>query len=316
MSFNPTISNFGAANNAGDDLANFLKVFSGEVITAFDRTTQFSDKHVVKTIQSGKSAQFPKSGRLPAANKYLARGQSVTQSQLPFGETTISIDGQLYESVMLAKQDEAFSHFDTRQAHSTQLGEALAQYMDRTVASVGIQAARSANAINGLPGGGEVTNAAAATDGNELFNTLFTARQILDEKDVNEKGFAFLNPVQYYLLVQAEKLINKELTQSDNGGLDTGLVKGIAGLEVVKTNNLPQSAIAGTINGKYDVDASNVAGLVMTANAVGTVKLMDIVTEMEYMTEYQAWLMVASMMVGHGVLRPECAVEINTVANP
>jgi hypothetical protein len=316
MSFTPTISNFGAANNAGDDLANFLKVFSGEVLTSFSRTTQFADKHKVKTISSGKSAQFPRSGRLPAANKYLTRGQSVAQSQLPYAERTITIDGQLYESVMLAKQDEAFSHFDTRQEHSRQLGESLAQYMDTTIAQVGVQAARSANVITGLAGGGEITNAAAGTDGNELFNALFLARQTLDEKDVNEKAYAFLRPTEYYLLAQVEKLLNKDVNQGENGGYNTGMVKGIADLEIVKTNNLPNGTnVTGSIGGKYDVDATNTVGLILTPSAVGTVKLMDIVTEMDYMTEYQAWLMVSSMMVGHGILQSECAVEINTVAN-
>jgi hypothetical protein len=314
MPFTPTVSNFGSVNNAGNDLALFLKVASGEVIASFDRTTQFSDKHTVKSITSGKSAQFPKSGRLSAASKYLARGDAVTNATVPYAEENITIDGQLYESVFLAKQDEAFSHFDTRQTHTKQLGESLAQYWDSTVAQVGILAARAANSVTSLPGGGEVTNAAASTDGSELFKALFAARQTLDEKDVKSMAYAYLKPLEYYLLVQEDRIVSREYNDS-NGGFDTGLVKGIAGMEVVRTNNLPQSNITGTIGGKYDVDASNVSGLVMTKEAVGTVKLMDIVTEMDYMTEYQAWLMVSTMMVGHGILQPECAVEINTVAN-
>lgn len=36
----------------------FLKVFSGEVITAFEENTVTLDKHTVRTIASGKSAQL------------------------------------------------------------------------------------------------------------------------------------------------------------------------------------------------------------------------------------------------------------------
>lgn len=307
-----TASNYGAINNAGDDLALFLKVFGGEVIAAHDRSTQFSDKHTVKRITSGKSAQFPLSGRMASANKYLARGESVTQSVVPFGEETISIDGQLYESTLLTRQDEAFTHFDARQVHSKQLGEALAQYKDTTVAQVGIMAARAANKVSGLPGGGSVVNASAKTDGNELFNSLFAARQTLDEKDVNDQAYAYLLPIQYYMLLQAEKLVNRDLISRPNGGLDTGTVEMIAGLDIVKTNNLPQTNVIGTINNKYDVDATNVASLVMTREAVGTVQLQDIITDISWENAYQAYLTVASMMCGHGVLRPECAVEVVT----
>jgi hypothetical protein len=47
-------------------------------------------------------------------------------------------------------------------------------------------------------------------------------------------------------------------------------------------------------------------------DAVGTVKLMDLAMEAEYQTRFQGTLMVARYAVGHGILRPECAVEIVT----
>ena len=45
------------------DNALFLKVFSGEVITAFERECVFGNLVQSRTIQSGKSAQFPVTGR-------------------------------------------------------------------------------------------------------------------------------------------------------------------------------------------------------------------------------------------------------------
>lgn len=311
MPFNA--SNFGAVNNAGDDLANFRTVFEGEVITAHERSSQFNDKHTVKQITSGHSAQFPLSGRLPSANKYLARGESVTGATVPFANETITIDGQLYEATWLTRQDEAFTHYNARQVHSKQLGESLAQYKDLTVAQVGVQAARSANKVSGLPGGGSIVNASAKTDGNELYNALYLGRQTLDEKDVMDEAFAFLKPLQFYMLLnQADKLVNRDFT-SNNGGLDTGMLAQIAGLTIVKTNNLPTTNVTGTIGGKYDVDASNLASLIMTREAVGTVELLGVTTEVDWQIQEQAFLAVATMMCGHGVLRPECAVEVSTL---
>jgi len=51
---------------------------------------------------------------------------------------------------------------------------------------------------------------------------------------------------------------------------------------------------------------------------VGTVKLMDMQTEMsgsDYGLMYQGTLMVAKYALGHGILRPECAATIKLSAS-
>jgi hypothetical protein len=53
---NATPSRSGQVNLAGDVDALFLKVFSGEVLTAFHRDNVFLGKSMVRTISSGKSA--------------------------------------------------------------------------------------------------------------------------------------------------------------------------------------------------------------------------------------------------------------------
>jgi hypothetical protein len=55
---NATVNRIGQINGAGDASALFLKVFGGEVMTAFEENNVVSDKHMVRTIQNGKSAQF------------------------------------------------------------------------------------------------------------------------------------------------------------------------------------------------------------------------------------------------------------------
>lgn len=50
-----TVSRPGEAYGGGaDPLELFLKVFSGEVLTAFERNNIMLDKHIVRTIKSGK----------------------------------------------------------------------------------------------------------------------------------------------------------------------------------------------------------------------------------------------------------------------
>ena len=51
-----TPSRIGQANETGDADALFLKVFSGEVLTAFAQQTVMMGRNQVRTIASGKSA--------------------------------------------------------------------------------------------------------------------------------------------------------------------------------------------------------------------------------------------------------------------
>jgi len=45
--------------NMAAERALYLKMFAGEVLTAFPEYTIFIDKHKVKQSTNGKSAQFP-----------------------------------------------------------------------------------------------------------------------------------------------------------------------------------------------------------------------------------------------------------------
>jgi hypothetical protein len=49
---------------------------------------------------------------------------------------------------------------------------------------------------------------------------------------------------------------------------------------------------------------------VFQKTAVGTVKLMDLAMESAYDIRRQGTLFVAKYAMGHGVLRPECSVEL------
>ena len=310
MAFNPTTTIPGAVNNAGDADALFLKIYGGEVLTAFSQTTQAMDKHKVRTIASGKSAQFPVMGRSNGA-EYLTRGNAINTSAINHAEQIITVDDKLVTSAFIYDYDEMKNHYDVRQEYSKQHGEELAVIFDKNVLRTGLQAARSASVVSGLAGGSVLVNAAAKTDASALVDSLFLARQTMAEKDVNEMANAFLLPAQYFLLINGEdRIINSDYAAG--GSFADARMTKIAGLSVVMTNNLPSTNVTGTFGGKYDVDATNTAALVMTESAVGTVKLQEMRSEMEWKPEYQANLLLTSLGVGHGVLRPECAIEIAT----
>ncbi len=59
---NATATRLGQANASGDTNALFLKVFSGEVLAAFQRQNKMLPLTTVRTISQGKSATFPAVG--------------------------------------------------------------------------------------------------------------------------------------------------------------------------------------------------------------------------------------------------------------
>jgi len=314
---NAVPSRLGQANLAGDAKALFLKVFAGEVLTAFEIATVTQGAFRERTISAGKSAQFPILGSI-AAN-YHTPGAEILGTTVPHNEITITIDDLLISHAFIANIDEAMNHYDVRSAYSKEIGRKLAYTKDKQLIQLAVLAARSGSPVTGEPGGGSVTSATALSDttGEALVASLFSAAQIMDEKNVDKEGRrAWLKPSAYYLLAQNTKVMNKDWGGA--GVYADGKVLRVAGIEIVSTNQSPfgTTVAAGTVEAgtgdKYAGAFTNTFGVVTTPDAVGTVKLLDLAMESEYQISRQGTLMVAKYAMGHGVLRGSCAVELKT----
>ena len=303
---NANVSFQGQNNGAGATDATFLKVYAGEVAATFQTQSKFLDKHKIRTIQFGKSATFPVVGQNSAS--YHTAGNEITGNSVLQGERVITIDDLLISSVFTSNIDEAKNHYDYRGQMTGEAAFALANQFDMNVARVGVLAARAAATLTGGFGGSALTNANFSTDSAALAKGIFDAAQALDEKNVPETGrYIFLRPAEYNLLAQNVNLINQ--WYGGQGAISEGTILKVAGVQVVKTNNLPKTVVA-TGPAAYQGDFTNTVGLVMHESAVGTVKLLDIATEMDYDIRRQGTLIVAKYAMGHGILRPECAVEL------
>ena len=315
---NATASRLGVVNGAtptnfATENALFLKVFAGEVLTAFNETNVMKDLHTSRTISSGKSASFPVMGKTAAAYHTVGTPLLGTQN-VNHNEIVINIDDLLVSDTFIANIDEAKNHYDVRAEYTRQMGAALAKEFDTRTMRVGLLAARSAATVSGGNGGSAVVSANARTSGADLAAAIFDAAQIMDEKDVPEnERVALVKPEQYYNLVQTTDVINRDWGGA--GVYADGTVLRVAGIQIVKTNNLPTTNVAAVSgeNNTYSGDFSNTAALVMQKQAIGTVKLMDLAVEQttgDFNIMYQGTLMAAKYAMGHGVLRPECAVEV------
>ena len=326
---NATVSRLGLVNNTGTDFdALFLKVFSGEVLTAFARNNIFNEQlHSVRTITSGKSAQFPVTGTATAA--YHTPGTPlVGANQIRQGERIVSIDDLLISQAFVSNLDELKNHYDIRATYADELGKALAKTYDENVAKVIANASRASSTISGPAGGltltlGSGNTASANVSGDEIAAAIYDIAQTFDERDIPPTDrFCVLPPAEYYKLAEeATRTVNVDFNPGGgNGSFASGNVQQVAGIPIMKSNNVPQSnrSAASGENNAYNGDDSKTIGLVFHKSAVGTVKLMDMTTEItgnDYATMYQGTLMVAKYALGHGILRPECAATIKLSAS-
>ena len=314
----------GLVNTGGAEDALFLKVFSGEVLTSFERASKTEGADMVRSIASGKSATFPVMGRVGA--EYHTPGAEIVGLNVNHNEKVITINDLLISHVFLSNLEEAKNHWSVRSAYSGEIGRALAFQKDKHILQTIGQAAQTSTANVGdtsYPTGTVLTNTAiasatASTSANGFIDSLFDAAKTLDNNYVPSEGrVCFLKPEMYYKLANATNAINVDF--SGRGSIAEGKVSMIAGITLIPVphfvaSNITTGADAGSAtqggSTPQAVDLSNYEGLVSHPSAIGTVKLMDLATEMEYDIRRQGTLMVAKYAMGHGVLRPEAAVGI------
>ena len=337
---NTAPSRLGAINGASDKDALFLKVFANEILTTFDEFNVMKDLHTIRTISSGKSAQFPVTGTATA--KYHTPGQSIIDSgnsylsDIKHAERVITIDDVLVSSTFIANIDELKNHYDVRSIYAKELGKALAKRFDIATMKTLAGGARQTATITGGKAGVSTNHGTALDTAPEIIDALYTIARKLDENDVPDDGsrFAILTPTQYYKLITSDNSAISLATNRDAGGVGniaTGRIPMVAGLNLYKSNHLVDVAVAdgsqdqdddnaknevhdansdGTLDGDgYNADLSDTGFLAGHPSGIGTVKLLDLATESDYSVAHQGTLFVAKYAMGHNVLRPEACAE-------
>ena len=278
-------SRVGQINGAGGTNELFLKKFAGEILTTFETNNIFKGLHTVRTIENGKSAQFPVTG-IATAN-YHTPGENIAEeggssskylSDPNKNQKVITIDDVLLASTFLASIDDVKNHYDIRSVYSAELGRALSKRFDQAVAKVFIGAARLATpGVTGGAVGAQVdvpnndlsapgsAGTPAAVTGAQLIASLFTAAAKLDDNDVPSDGrFCVLRPTEYYQLITGGSgavVISTSGANKDVGGsgsLASGTIPQVAGIDIYKSTNIPSTNMAssgGTSSG--DEGASN-----------------------------------------------------------
>ena len=317
--------------DTSDATGLFLKVFGGEVFAAFSEKVHTADKHVVKEISSGKSAQFPKTWKVSAA--YHSAGQEMLGQDTDETERVITIDGLLVAHIGIYDLDEAMSHFAVRASYTSELGKALARVFDENVYRTIVKTARADSSLAGasstspFPDGtiitsSDVTGTIAAAGGEEWHEVmrkmqvkaedrnydgemwLATTPTTFDGTAYSQAGGAATNPFMF-----ADNRTQTGAGFSAAGGMDMLKVRKVS---MFATNLLPQAndTANADVKAKYRADYTATLAAGWGREGVGTVKLIGMGIEQTRDVRRQEDFVVAKIAVGHGPLRNEITWEV------
>ena len=310
----------GAKQNTGDQLALFLKVFSGEVLTAFTRASKVMNNHMIKTIDSGKSTSFPVMGRGKA--HYLPAGSNLDdlREAIPHNEVVINIDGLLTSDVLITDIFEAMNHYDVRGEYAKQLGEALAIAADgATVAEIAKLVKANTENITGLGKGVVVEKTITAGAGINYETGKAVIDGLLEMKAKwttqyvpEEERFAYITPEVESAIITSKDAINRDygaVASIVDGNIDKLCGFKIIAVPHLKAGGADKTGMLGTSPEGHEFPTDYAGALAVCAHrtAVATVKLKDLQLEHARRPELQADMIIAKNAVGHGGLRPEAS---------
>ncbi len=253
----------GQTNATGSSRQLFLKLYAGEVMSAFQTKNIMMPYTRTRTISKGKSAQFIMTGKYRDA-AYHTPGQEISPAaNAKNSERIVSVDDLLINAQFIPNIDEAMQHYDVRSIYTQEAGYGLSKVADQNILRMAVKAAlvtnkqRASKLIQDYSGTGwddedftsNVTYAANLANSKKsgyMVEGLIEAKRILEMAGApTDDLICIMATDQYYRLFMTQQ--NSEAITSmiawnrDIGG--SGSVAGldfptIAGIPVVRTPHL------------------------------------------------------------------------------
>jgi len=246
---------------SGDVRSLYLKLYAGEVLTAFQSKNIMMPLHRVRTISKGKSAQFPMTGKYRDAS-YHTPGAEILPSASRQSERIVTIDDLLINAQFVPNIDEAMSHFDIRSVYTQEAGFALAKVADENILRMAIKASLCETSTMAAVSGmiqdyagaftdedftENVTIGSSAAEGRDpkfIAQAIIDARRVFDNNFVPGDPFVVMNTDMYYDLFKVSgtsnlndlAIFNRDL--GGGGSVTAGQVPTIMGMPIYVTPHI------------------------------------------------------------------------------
>jgi len=277
---------------SSNPVANFLKVFGGEVFTNFAQENKLLRTTSIKNVSGGAiSWTFPAVGT--ATVSYHTPGANVLTdnddagrpylSKILSNQRTINMDREMTASIFVHKLDRKLNHWDVMSPYAAELGKALGRTVDanihRMLYNIGNTTSDTNMTVYGVSPGGPagggtygstriaLSTAFSALTPALLVKALSNMKVAFDKKGIPRDGRIALMPpeIMQRLLMDTNGVVggtangllqwvNSDYNPGGNGSFSSGKIPMLFGFELIEHNNLDFPASTATY-GVYDWSA-------------------------------------------------------------
>lgn len=260
-------------------------------------------------------------------------GEAPASTQAEFGKAILTIDTVVYARNTFPLIETFQTSYDARKEVGVEHGIEIAKFFDQ---SMFIQAAKAslltesrfsnaqgANKPKGHSGGSVVTLTATgdATDPSKLYKAVRDLVVKFEQKDVSPGGddmILAVLPTQFYALVDAEQISNREYITSDGHSLKDIPVYKALGVPVVSSNNIPTTNVNAHLlsnaanSNAYNGDFTKLLAVMFSMRALLAGETIPLTSDVFYDKNYKMWFVDSHLAYGVTPNRAEYAGSIWT----
>lgn len=305
--------------------ANFLRLYGGEVLAAFDHEIMIADKLQKRNISNGRSASFPLFG-VEEAKLHTSGADlfgSTYDSDVTEANKEIIIDHEIIAKQFTATIDESMAAYDVRSVMAEKSGKALAVALDRWALSV--MAKSAVDAGNTYTDGG----AFASITATMVKNGISDAALAFDNRKVpQEDRYMLVRPKEYYKLLDDNDVVSSDYGRGGDRASGKMVALDYLGFRILPstvmsefadTTAAEQVAASGPLyfggQTQRTVSSSDLQltfGVAFQKHAAGLLSLNDIAIDVDRIPERRGHLITAGQMIGVGELQSDATHRLKT----
>jgi hypothetical protein len=308
----------GSLNGGVDPLETMIEEFTGIVEGTLKRRSVTKDFVNIRSVKGTSTVTNRSVGQ--SAIGVVAPGTTPDSTSQPdFGKNSVTIDRVIYARSAVPLLDEFQLDFDARKEIANEHGKTIAKFMDQAFFVQGLKAARLSTSPFGSDGhlGGTVETLAAAGDQNDpaklysAFARLFAAMEEKDVHVVDDGCCIFVRPSVFYTLIQSEQVINGTSVKGHIFEAWGVPVKSTANLINTNIQAATPGSIAAMMGSAYEVDATNLAALVLAPKAILAGENIALRSDVFYDKLSKSWYIDAELAFNATPNRTEFAGAIH-----
>jgi hypothetical protein len=297
----------GQLDKTGDINATAVTEYGQEVQHTIERKSKLHGFVSVKPVKGTNKIGSFAFGE--STVQKLVVGEAPAAQTNDVGKNTLTVDTVVLQRHMVPMLEDFQTSYDTRKELGVEDGRAMAKFIDQ---SYFIQAAKVAqvtqskySSVNGKPAGfkgGSTKTLTASGDKTDPAKLMAAIRDLfitMEGKDVvpqEDDIMLCLKPEQFYILQDAEQIINGNYVTADGTQLSGVPIFKAYGCPVTSSNNVPSTVISGhhlsnaANSNAYDGDFTKLVALAFSPKALLAGETIPLEHKVWWSDMYKMWV--------------------------